>query len=482
MTNLTNTTKKHRVELQVIDILKTTNYSLNIVSRHKENIVHISAANNCTNIIKCILGKYNKYCLERKNAFGWTPLMHAIRNQHFQMVQLLLYSGAIVNDFSFLGLSVLSLACAISEKMFDLVYKNDPGALENAAHDDINPLCVAALKNDKNLFFKLISLGLKVDTANIFTHTMMKRSSVPEIVALAKSNSFIEDYWNDLTDIHDFVICIDNGSISNTTNNVIREIDISSSKLNNFIPAIHINDSDTKKWLKYSKREIKSFQYLELSVNDYLSKNDVSPMLTYSNKFVFPTSPNVFVAENNSCHEFEKFKLDIGDKGIPSELCDASSNVENNLNNDEVSPLVLKRCQHSRPPSLRLRSASNDSDITLSFTPKFSPSKSPNALHNNDEENVFDDSTPTPPKYRTPPNGIILDPGIRKLIHILKRFGFNKHIPVFIAQEVDLELFYSLSDRDLQEIGFEEQADRNKLLCFINKYSSTFKQLYNFNF
>lgn len=46
--------------------------------------------------------------------------------------------------------------------MFDLLYNNHPLALEYAAYDDINPLCVALLKNDEELFFKLIDYGLNV--------------------------------------------------------------------------------------------------------------------------------------------------------------------------------------------------------------------------------------------------------------------------------------------------------------------------------
>lgn len=68
--------------------------------------------------------------------------------------------------FCFVGLSVLSLAAAISTKMFDLVYKSCPSALKKAGEDDINPLCIAALKNDKELFFKLIELGLDYTKAS----------------------------------------------------------------------------------------------------------------------------------------------------------------------------------------------------------------------------------------------------------------------------------------------------------------------------
>ena len=68
---------------------------------------------------------------------------------------------------------MLTLSCAISSKMFDLVYTSCPSALEYAAHDDIDPLCVAALKNDKKLFFKLINLGLEVNKASELAGTIL---------------------------------------------------------------------------------------------------------------------------------------------------------------------------------------------------------------------------------------------------------------------------------------------------------------------
>lgn len=45
-----------------------------------------------------------------------------------------------------------------------------PSALEHASHDDINPLCNAALKNDRKLFFKLIHLGLDVNKASEYRY------------------------------------------------------------------------------------------------------------------------------------------------------------------------------------------------------------------------------------------------------------------------------------------------------------------------
>ena len=94
------------------------------------------------------------------------------------------------------------------------------------------------------------------------------------------------------------------------------------------------------------------------------------------------------------------------------------------------------RCQDKRPPNLKLRSSSNDSNVTLSYTPQFSPSKTPNLPHNVSEDNVFDETTPTPPKYKTPPRGIIFDPSTAKLMLLLQRFGLKRHIPMFIEQEV----------------------------------------------
>lgn len=63
-----------------------------------------------------------------------------------------------------IGMSVLGLAAAISKKMFETVYNACPDALANAANDDITPLCVAAMKNDKELFFRLLELGMPLST------------------------------------------------------------------------------------------------------------------------------------------------------------------------------------------------------------------------------------------------------------------------------------------------------------------------------
>lgn len=62
----------------------------------------------------------------------------------------------------FVGMSVFGLAAAINKTMFETVYDACPAALLNSLNDDITPLCIAAMKNDKNLFFKLLELGFDV--------------------------------------------------------------------------------------------------------------------------------------------------------------------------------------------------------------------------------------------------------------------------------------------------------------------------------
>lgn len=56
-------------------------------------------------------------------------------------------------------MSVLGLAAAINEEMFETVYNARPEALMNTINDDITPLCVAAMKNDKELFLKILKLN-----------------------------------------------------------------------------------------------------------------------------------------------------------------------------------------------------------------------------------------------------------------------------------------------------------------------------------
>lgn len=79
-------------------------YNLNTVNNYDENLLHISAANGCYEIAKKILDR-QKSCriINRKNKFGWTPLMQAIRNGDVDTVKLLLDKNSSVNESTYLG-------------------------------------------------------------------------------------------------------------------------------------------------------------------------------------------------------------------------------------------------------------------------------------------------------------------------------------------------------------------------------------------
>lgn len=77
---------------------------MNAVDNYDENLLHVSAANGCLRIVREILDqKENRRVIDRKNKFGWTPLMQAIRNGNIDTVKLLLEKNADVNQVTYLG-------------------------------------------------------------------------------------------------------------------------------------------------------------------------------------------------------------------------------------------------------------------------------------------------------------------------------------------------------------------------------------------
>lgn len=77
---------------------------MNAVNNYDENLLHTSAANDCFRIVKEILKqKENCHVIDRKNKFGWTPLMQAIRNGNIDTVKLLLEKDAEVDKVTYLG-------------------------------------------------------------------------------------------------------------------------------------------------------------------------------------------------------------------------------------------------------------------------------------------------------------------------------------------------------------------------------------------
>jgi hypothetical protein len=80
----------------------------------------------------------------------------------------------------------------------------------------------------------------------------------------------------------------------------------------------------------------------------------------------------------------------------------------------------------------------DDPNITLGFTPEFSPPKSPYVPPDINEQNVFGENTPTPPRCKTPPKGMLLNWQQSKMVMVLRRFGMNQYITLFLEQEVSI--------------------------------------------
>ncbi|KAL0126675.1 hypothetical protein PUN28_005211 [Cardiocondyla obscurior] len=391
---------KKNVEAQTITAMQKQGYTLNAVNNYDENLLHVSAANGCFEIVREILNqKENHRVIDRKNKFGWTPLMQAIRNGNIDTVKLLLEKNADVNQVTYLGMSVLGLAAAISKEMFETVYNACPDALVNTVNDDITPLSVAAMKNDKELFLRLVELGMPVSTANGYTRTMMKRSTVPEIAVLANEDlTATEDYWNDTSD----------------------NIEV-------------IGEPNMKDNFTFNDDE-KTKEKLKLHLLSVVKESDkqISPNLTYE-MFKFPKADfeedNITEKSNVSSQDYKAHKMPT------------TNNLEKYsvISEDESTPM-LRRLHSIRPTDIDMQNLSCNFNATLGFTPEFSPVKSPYVPADIGEENVFGENTPTPPRCKTPPKGTLLRWPQTKMIMVLKHFGLDQHISVFLEQEVaDIE-------------------------------------------
>ncbi|XP_011695486.1 PREDICTED: ankyrin repeat and SAM domain-containing protein 3-like isoform X3 [Wasmannia auropunctata] len=423
---------KKAVETQVIAAMQKQGYTLNAVNSCDENLLHVSAANGCLGIVREILDKKeNLRVVDRKNKFGWTPLMQAIRNGNIDTVKLLLERNADVNQMTYLGMSALGLAAAISKEMFETVYNACPEALANTANDDITPLCVAAMKNDKELFLRLLKSGV-FSTTNGYTRIMMKCSTVPEIAALVNEDLVVDDYWNDTSDNIE----------------VISEQDVDSTVKD------RSNDDENK------GEKLKLHLLPVIMESDKQSR--ISPNLTYD-VFTFPKAAGKdSLTEKSNVPSLDK---DANEKTTENDLEQHSAAGEDQSKSSPVARQKSNfRFQSVRPADLDMKNISCNFNVTLGFSPEFSPVKSPHVPEDVNEENVFGENTPTPPRCKTPPKGMLLNWPQTKMIMVLKRFGLSQHISVFLEQEVDFDLFLTLTDKDLIEIGIEHERDRRDLL------------------
>ncbi|OAD54057.1 hypothetical protein WN48_08390 [Eufriesea mexicana] len=423
---------KETVEIEVIEALQKREYTLNTVNSYGENLLHISAANGCLDIIKEIFRKHDCcHIIDRKNKFGWTPLMLAIRNRHIKTVKYLLQKNANVNESTYLGMSVFGLAAAIKKDMFEIVYKACPSALLNSLNDDITPLCIAAMKNDKNLFFKLVELGFDISKSNEYTYIMMKQSIVPEIRNLTKYLN-IENYWNDNSDN----ILIGNelntkdylnfSKLITRNNNIVPPLNVCDTQIVTFHTSASNTDVCNNNTINNTNKFLKPCT-LNLTTNQQKSTQCslISPTLACTFNEILPASPNIYFVQDKHTDEI-KFTM--------------TRNIDNKqLTLDEHKIPITCSKDKEKLIDLNIQSVEEDHNTTLGYVPEFSPMSSPNVPPNINDENVFGENTPTPPHYKTPPRGMILNSEEAKMYLLLKHYGLSQHITIFLEQEDLLE-------------------------------------------
>ena len=58
------------------------------------------------------------------------------------------------------------------------------------------------------------------------------------------------------------------------------------------------------------------------------------------------------------------------------------------------------------------------------------------------------------------------------IINILRDMGLEKYANIFAREEIDMEVFPTLSEADLHEIGINCKEDIDKILCKVAEYCS----------
>lgn len=94
-----------------------------------------------------------------------------------------------------------------------------------------------------------------------------------------------------------------------------------------------------------------------------------------------------------------------------------------------------------------------DFNNTLSFTPEYSPTKSPLVPPEiEDEDAVFGEITPTQTNEKTPPACFIFNPKDAPMSFFLHSYGLSRFIPIFLEQEVKKTFFLFTSSPPFQKI------------------------------
>ncbi|XP_044006136.1 ankyrin repeat and SAM domain-containing protein 6-like [Aphidius gifuensis] len=137
-----------------------------------------------------------------------------------------------------------------------------------------------------------------------------------------------------------------------------------------------------------------------------------------------------------------------------------------------------------RPPNLVIND-DNNLIPTIENLSQCSPVRSPFPsneslnddflINKNDTTKIVNESCNNSYNYSVENNNVNLTMCQMKILCLLKHFGLSHLAFIFIEQEIDIELFVTLVDQDLQEIGIEKKTDRQIILSVIAECKKRFK-------
>ncbi|XP_053343287.1 ankyrin repeat and SAM domain-containing protein 6-like [Clarias gariepinus] len=144
---------------------------------------------------------------------------------------------------------------------------------------------------------------------------------------------------------------------------------------------------------------------------------------------------------------------------------------DNSLPSIQSNPSLVTSDLHSRwKVDLKKRPQSGNSSTSKSTSPTLTPSPSPTPKPLIGETLSSASSQPCSKSSGGSSSGTITDED--ELSGILRKLSLEKYQPIFEEQEVDMEAFLTLTDRDLQELGIKTDGPRQQILAAISELNA----------
>ncbi|XP_010884133.2 ankyrin repeat and SAM domain-containing protein 6 isoform X2 [Esox lucius] len=132
--------------------------------------------------------------------------------------------------------------------------------------------------------------------------------------------------------------------------------------------------------------------------------------------------------------------------------------------------LVASDVHSRRKMDLKKRPQSGNSSTSKSTSPTLTPSPSPTPKPPPGDSLSSASSHPRSKSSGGSSSGTITDED--ELSSILKKLSLEKYQPIFEEQEVDMEAFLTLTDRDLKELGIKTDGPRQQILAAISELNA----------